>query len=82
MANENRQTDHKPGATNFFYLPVTIKESFELKKLPQRKRSKSVLNYSSAPESGDQDDDFRSMKYEEYEEDSFDEELRLNKDDL
>ena len=58
------------GNSNFFYLPFQMKESFKLSTQPPRSSSgsTSLLTYSSAPE-----------EELEYEEDSFDEELRLRK---
>ena len=63
--------------SNFFFLPFQMKESFKVgSKAPPRSSSGST----SFTEFGDPETELDSIKYEEeYEEDSFDEELRLRK---
>ena len=62
--------------SNFFFLPFQMKESFKLgSKAPPRSSSGST----SFTEFGDPETELDSIKYEEeYEEDSFDEELRFS----
>ena len=62
--------------SNFFSLPFQMKESFKVNKNPSIPRSSS--GSTSFTEFGDQETELDSMRYQEYEEDSFDEELRFS----